>query len=299
MTGAHGFAGRHLVAALRERGWSVSAPPRSALDLLNRHAVDGWLARERPRYVFHLAAFASVARSWEMPEPALLDNVRMTLHLLQAVEAQVPTARVLVASSAEIYGPPQRLPVGEGHPLAPQSPYALGKVGVDLLAGQFASARGLRVVRARSFNHAGPGQSATYVIGSITRQIALARIEGSAIARVQTGDPSAARDFTDVRDVVGAYVSAADIEPGAYNVASGRAVSVRDILNLAERVAGCPIQHVVDEALARPADVPRVQGDAGLLRRLTGWTPRLSLQDTLRDAVGEWERVLAKQPPPR
>ena len=143
----------------------------------------------------------------------------------------------MVAASSELYGPPAQLPVDESAPLRPQNPYAVSKAGADLLAGFFADAHGLRVVRARAFNHAGPGQEPIYAIASFTRQIAAGIVAGEETVRVVTGNPDARRDYTDVRDVVRAYRELADsAEPGVYNVCSGRPASAAELLAALGRV---------------------------------------------------------------
>ncbi len=168
-----------------------------------------------PAVVFHLAALASVGRSWEAPAETLTENVAMTAHVLEAVRLEAPEAAVVVVGSGEVYGPPARLPVDEDAPLRPQNPYAVSKAACDLLAGQYADAFGMRVVRMRPFNHAGPGQSDDYVVGTLTRQVAEAEAAGREEAVLRTGNPDSARDFTDVRDVVRAYVAAAALHAGA------------------------------------------------------------------------------------
>jgi GDP-4-dehydro-6-deoxy-D-mannose reductase len=156
VTGGSGFVGRHLVAEL---GDAALAPTHAELDLLDARALRRALAAAGPACVFHLAAHASVSRSWDDPAAVLRENLEMTANLLEAVRHEAPGAAVVVASSSEVYGPPERLPVDESAALRPQNPYAVSKAACDLLAGQYADAHGLRVVRLRAFNQAGPGQS--------------------------------------------------------------------------------------------------------------------------------------------
>ena len=144
-----------------------------------------------PDAVYHLAARAHVGESWREPEAYLRDNVAMTLNLLQAVQADAPEAAIVVVGSSELYGPPAALPVDESAPLRPQNPYAVSKAGADLLAGFFADAHGLRITRARAFNHAGPGQEPIYAIASFARQVAAGLEAGEDPIRVVMGRPSA------------------------------------------------------------------------------------------------------------
>jgi GDP-4-dehydro-6-deoxy-D-mannose reductase len=243
--------------------------------------------------VFHLAAHASVGRSWEEPGAVLHDNVAMTLNVLEAVRREAPEAAVVVVSSGEVYGPPERLPVDESAPLRPQNPYAVSKAACDLLAGQYADAHGLRVVRMRAFNQAGPGQSDDYVVGTIARQVAEAQASGARSAVVRTGPLELARDFTDVRDTVRAYVAAAGLPVDAYNVCSGRATSVGGIVELARQAAaGLEIRHEVDPARVRAHDVPEVRGSADRLAKASGWAPAIPLEQTVSDAIDYWRERL-------
>jgi GDP-4-dehydro-6-deoxy-D-mannose reductase len=289
VTGGGGFAGQHLLAAL---DGPVTAPEREDLDLLDGAAVRSALRDARPSVVFHLAALASVGRSWDQPAQTLLGNLEMTVNLLEAVRLEAPRAAVLVVSSGEVYGPPERLPVDESAPLRPQNPYAVSKAACDLLAGQYADAHGLRVVRTRAFNHAGPGQSEEYVVGTLTRQVAEAEAAGAAEVVLRTGNVDSARDFTDVRDVVRAYAAAAEVPPGAYNVCSGRAVSVRELIELLRGAARVEVRHEVEPGRVRAHDVPEVRGSAERLRAATGWTPEIPLERTVADALEEWRRRL-------
>lgn len=288
VTGGAGFAGRHLLDLLP----GAVAPSRDELDLLDAAALTEAIRESAPEIVWHLAAQASVGRSWDAPAETIADNVTMTVNLLEAVRAEAPQAVVVLISSGDIYGPPERLPVDESSPLRPQNPYAVSKATCDLLGGQYADATGLHVVRLRPFNHTGPGQSDDYVAGTITRQVAEAEAAGRDEALVLTGNPDSARDFSDVRDVARAYVAAAQIEPGAYNVASGRAVSVRDLIELVRAAAHIPVRHEVDPARMRGHDVPEVRGSAERLRAATGWTPEIPLERTVADALDAWREAL-------
>jgi GDP-4-dehydro-6-deoxy-D-mannose reductase len=287
VTGGSGFVGRHLVAELGDR---AVAPPREELDLLDGEAVRRALAEVRPEYVFHLAAHASVARSWEEPADVIRDNLAMTVNVLEALRREAPDAVAVVMSSGEIYGPPASLPVDESAPLRPQNPYAVSKAACDLLAGQYTDAHGVRVIRMRAFNQAGPGQSDAYVVGTVTRQAAEAELAGGGVVR--TGNPDLARDFTDVRDTVRAYVAAAGLPADAYNVCTGRSVTVREIVEHARRAAQVEIRHEVDPARVRAHDVPEVRGSPERLAEASGWSPAIPLERTVADALDYWRARL-------
>ena len=288
VTGGGGFAGRHLLARIPD----AVAPGRDELDLLDAEAVRAALRRARPGAVFHLAALASVGRSWESPAETLTGNVAMTVNVLDAVRSEVPEAAVVVASSGEVYGPPERLPVTEDAPLRPQNPYATSKAACDLLAGQYADAYDMRVVRTRAFNHAGPGQGAEYVVGTLTRQVAEAEAAGAAEVVLRTGNPDSARDFTDVRDVVHAYAAAAEVPAGVYNVCSGRATSVRELVELVRRATALDVRHEVDPERVRAHDVPELRGSAERLHAACGWEPVIPMEQTVGDALEAWRSAL-------
>jgi GDP-4-dehydro-6-deoxy-D-mannose reductase len=277
ITGAGGFAGTHLAAACA--GDHVIALTRDVCDLRDAAATRAALAAARPDVVYHLAARAHVGDLWRDPAGTLRDNVALTLHVLEAVRAEAPAAAVLVVSSGEVYGPSGVLPVDESAPLSPQSPYAVSKAACDLLAGQYADAHALRVIRARAFNHAGPGQDSTYAISSFARQAA-----GGA-TRIVTGNPDTRRDYTDVRDVVRAYrLLAQHAAPGIYNVCSGRSVSTAELV----RMLGAEAE--VDPDRVRPNEVVDLYGSYAKLHAATGWEPEIPLELTLRDALEFWRR---------
>lgn len=289
VTGGSGFAGPHLLALLGE----AVAPRRSELDLLDGDAVEGLVRSAQPGAVFHLAARASVRRSWEAPGETLRANLDMTLNVLEAVRRSAPEAAVLLVGSGEIYGAPERLPVTEDAPLRPQNPYAVSKAACDLLGGQYADAHGLRVVRTRSFNHAGPGQSDEYVVGTLTRQVAEAELAGGSEAVLRVGNLEAARDFTDVRDVVRAYAAMVELPAGAYNVCSGRSVSIAEVVELLGRVSKVAVRAEVDPERLRTHEVPEIRGSASRLQEATGWEPEIPLEQTLADALAAWRERLA------
>jgi GDP-4-dehydro-6-deoxy-D-mannose reductase len=296
ITGASGFAGRHLARACAAAGEEVVELSRSAglrVDLLDGTAVRDAVRDTAPTVVYHLAARAHVGQSWREPAVTLADNQAMTVNLLEAVSEGAPDAVVVYVSSGEIYGPPAALPVDETAALRPQNPYAVSKAGGDLLAGFYADAHGLRVVRPRPFNHAGPGQPPIYALASFARQVAGGLEAGDDPVRVVTGNPDARRDFTDVRDVVRAYRMLAEAgAPAVANVCSGRSWSARDLVAGLARAAGAEIEHVVDPALVRTHEVMEIRGSAARLRADTGWEPAIPLETTLADTVAWWREEI-------
>lgn len=295
VTGASGFVGGWLRRHLHECGDEVEAFPDS-LDIADGPGVLEQLRRGRPEVVYHLAALTHVGRSWEDPEATFSVNAIGTLHLLEAARALPEPPRVVLVSSAEVYGSGagrEGAAFVEDDDLRPMTPYAASKVAAEYLGLQAHLGRGLDVVRVRPFNHVGPGQAESFVVSALARRIAEAERSGD--GTVSIGNLAAARDFTDVRDVVAAYrLVAASGAPGeVYNVCSGVAVPIAE---LAERLVGdarLRVELVEDPALFRPVDVPVLLGDAGRLRALTGWSPSISLEVTLREVLEDWRARLS------
>jgi GDP-4-dehydro-6-deoxy-D-mannose reductase len=264
-----------------------------AVDLRDAGATRDAVASARPDVVYHLAALAHVGRSWEDPGATLAQNQAMTLSVLEAVRTAAPDATVIAVSSGEVYGPPESLPVDESAPLRPQNPYAVSKAAGDLLAGFYADAHGLRVVRVRAFNHSGPGQPPLYALASFARQVAVGLEAGDDPVRVVTGSPDARRDYTDVRDVVRAYRLLADAGwSGVVNVCSGRTASARELVAALGAATGVSVEHVIDDSLVRAHEVMEIRGSAERLQSLTGWEPEIPLERTLADTVAWWREQL-------
>ena len=202
-----------------------------------------------------------------------------------------------MACSGEEYGRPQSLPVDESHPLGPRNPYATSKTMVDVLAGSYVEMHGMRVLRARAFNHAGPGQSDTYVVAKFAREIAEAEAAEPADGRavILTGDVAVRRDFCDVRDVARAYLLAMEqAESGVFNVCSGRAIPVSDILSGLAAHSPLELERRTDPSRLRDNEVMEIRGSHERLTEVTGWRPEIDLSDTLRDTLDWWrERVAA------
>jgi GDP-4-dehydro-6-deoxy-D-mannose reductase len=273
VTGPAGFVGSHLRAELGD----AFAPYEG--DVLDADAL-----REAVRgadAVVHLAAQSSVAASWEDALASWRVNVDGTVCVLEAVRAARPEARVLFASTCEVYGNASRIPTPEDERVAPVSPYAASKVAAEL-ACLFS---GLDVVVARATTSEGPGRDDRFAVGSWTRQIARLEAEGGDTLRV--GDLSAERDIVDVRDVCRAYGLMLDpsVPAGTYNVASGKTVTMADVVELLVGLARVPVRIERHEARVRPADIPRLSGDSSKLRAATDWEPEIPLEQTLADTL--------------
>ncbi len=311
VTGASGFAGGYLARACFEDGDEViglsrrgTMPPGVAgssdrwrglaVDLLDLASLRAAMADVRPDVVYHLAALTSVGRSWEAPVRTVQDNVAGSANVLEALRLEAPRARVLWASTCEVYGPRADLPVSEDAPVAPANPYAVSKAAGDLLAAVYADAHGLELIRVRPFNHAGPGQLPIFILSSLARQAAAARLEGASTIRILTGNPDTRRDFTDVRDVVRAYrLLVVDGETGVYNVCTGQSVSAAEQVALvSELIAPISIEHVIDPARVRAHEVMDLRGSNERLARATGWRPEIPLRQTMADTIAWWEGEL-------
>ena len=312
VTGATGFVGRHLVHLLQARRHTViatcHAPNKTGTlpgvapepcDVRDFSAVRYLMKRARPDRIFHLAAFSSVRSSFEDVRTVYEVNFGGTLNLLQAAREAAPESRVLIVGSGQSYGSvkPGELPIRETQAFAPESPYAASKAAADASAHQFFRSFGLQVIRARSFNHTGPGQSAEFVCSDFARQVAAITLRGHA-GRIEVGDLSRERDFSDVRDIVRAYYLLMERgRPGeAYNVGSGRSTPAAEILRRLSSFSPYPVRKVVGRERFRRADARRLYADVRKLRRQTGWAARYSLDRTLRDLYEFWLERLSPGP---
>ncbi len=270
VTGGTGFVGPHLVRALTEAGWRVEI---FRGDVRRPHA----LARFRGDAVFHLAGQAHPGRSQELAAETFEVNALGTARVLDALGGF--GGRVLVVSSGDVYARARR-PLRESSPVRPRSPYGWSK----LMAEAAARASRLDVVVARAFNHTGPGQSDAYACPAFARQVATRDV-------VRVGELRSVRDFTDVRDVVRAYVLL--VPRGrrgeTYNVCSGRGRAMREVLDALVRLSGRRVRVVVDPSRLRPPD--RAVGDPSKLRRETGWRPRIPFERTLQDLLADGRRA--------
>jgi GDP-4-dehydro-6-deoxy-D-mannose reductase len=273
VTGPNGFVGTHLRVELED----ASVPYEG--DVLDADAL-----RETVRgvdAVVHLAAESSVAASWEDASRAWRVNVDGTVNVLAALRAEQPRARLLLASTCEVYGNATRIPTPENERIAPVSPYGASKAAAELACGF----SGLDVVVARATSHEGPGRGDRFAVGSWTQQIARLETEGGGTLLV--GDLSAERDLLDVRDVCLAYRLLLDraVPAGTYNVASGKTVTMARVVELLVGLARVPVQVERDESRVRPAEIARLAGDPARLRRATGWETQIPLEQTLADAL--------------
>lgn len=299
VTGASGFVGRHLVAHLEAAGDDVAI---SDTEITEPAALVAEFQLRRPETVYHLAAQADVGASFQDPVGTLRVNVEGTFNVLDAARS-AGAHRVVAVTSADVYGEvdPAQLPVTETTPMRPVTPYGASKAAAEMVCVQAGMGRGLEVVRARAFNHLGPGQSDRFVASALAaRVVANERADTST---VRVGNLGARRDFTDVRDVVRAYrlLALRGVPGEAYNVCSGVGRGVSDLAERLVARARRPMRLEVDSGLLRPVDVPEIRGDPSKLNDVTGWRPEIALDKTLDDLLDFWRRHLAEvaTPAPR
>jgi len=288
VTGGSGFVGQHL------RGLHGSpvldgleiAFASPGMDIRDRSAVVQALQLARPDFVIHLAAQSFVPASFKDPAQTFDINLLGTLTLLQALVDIQFKGRMLFVSSGDIYGsvPDNELPVRESRAPEPRNPYAVSKAAAEMLCRQFHFSEGLDVVVARPFNHIGPGQDPRFVVARLAQQFALIRA-GQRDGNLVVGNIDVSRDFSDVRDVISAYVALLlrGISGVVYNVGSGRAISIRDLIAMLASISGVHPSIEVDAGLVRPNEQVRMVADVTLLRRDTEWVPSIGIQQTLQD----------------
>jgi len=307
ITGATGFVGRYVVSELANRGHEVYACMRNQagsfqapvinliFDLTDKSMLFDVMERSQPEGIIHLAAQSVVQEAWRDPIKTIRLNTECTLALIEAAIRFAPRAKVITVGSGEEYGLTGKLgdPLTEEHACQPQNPYATSKWAAGQLAMQMANREQLNVIHVRPFNHFGPGQSEGFVVSDFASQIA--RIENFvSSAVIKVGDLSARRDFTDVRDVVDAYVRLMETEVGSgiYNVCSGIPVMIRDVLDFLISHSKVPIEIQTDPSRLRKSEVPLFVGASNKLNQATGWKPTRKFEDSLFETLEWWRRKI-------
>jgi GDP-4-dehydro-6-deoxy-D-mannose reductase len=307
ITGIAGFVGSHLAEILIQRkcrvyGTCLKYEPLDNVahikemisltecDVTDLNSLSRLIHRIKPDRIYHLAAFSSVADSFSRPLDAVGINVRGTLYLMEILREMKKKTKLLVVSSADIYGRIKKkdLPIKETHNLDPVSPYGASKACADLLAHQYFQSYGVFVIRARSFNHTGPRQRLGFVVPDFASQIAKID-QGKSQPVIKVGDLGAKRDLLDVRDVVRAYHLLLEKgKPGeAYNVCSGKAYKIETLLHTLLRFSSKRIK-VKKRGKKRPIEIPVLLGDNSKIKKAVGWKPRISIHQTLKDTLEFW-----------
>ncbi len=315
ITGITGLIGSHLADYLLDMGgvevtgfkrWRSSEQNIRHLrdrvrmlegDIEDAFSIGRAIEQTRPDRIFHLAAQSYPSASWDAPAATLQANVMGTLNVLEAARRFVPEARVHLAGSAAAYGQvgPDEIPIREDRPLRPLSPYGVSKAAQEMLGYQAAQSFGQRVYLTRSFIHIGPRQDSRTAAQTFARQIAEAEA-GLRLPVVEVGNLDTRRDFLDVFDAVrGLWALLERGVPGeVYNLCSGRAASIRELLEIYLSLAAVPMGVHIDPARLRPADEPILQGDNTRLRTATGWQPEVSLEESARRILDYWRAVVAR-----
>jgi GDP-4-dehydro-6-deoxy-D-mannose reductase len=316
ITGITGFVGSHLadycltkpnVEVYGTIRWRSKRENISHIeDKINLHecdikdavSVQNMLKKVKPNYIFHLAAQSFVPTSWHAPAETLNTNIIGEVNLFEAVRDLGLDPIIQVTGSSEEYGlvDEKELPITEENTLRPLSPYAVSKIAQDFLGYQYYKSYGIRVIRTRAFNHTGPRRGEVFVVSNFAKQIAEieAKIKEPVI---KVGNLKSKRDFTDVRDMVKAYwLAVENCEPGeVYNISSGKATSIKEILNKLIKMSEVEISVAKDPERMRPSDVNVLVGDSTKFREITGWKPEIPFQKTLEDTLNYWREKVKRQ----
>lgn len=291
--GATGFVGKYLVQELSQNGYYVMPASRHAslsFDLTSQEQMRTLIEQTQPNMVFHLAAQSSVKKSWEDPRTTLDTNLIGTMNLLEGIRKAGSKCRILLVGSSEQYGRGPELcqgPIGEDTRQKPVTPYAISKCAQEDLGRLYANSYGLDVVMTRSFNHIGVGQSSGFVVPDLIQGILDVEFQRSQV--LYTGNLTAKRDFTDVRDMVRAYRLLAEkgVSGEAYNVGSGKTISIQSVLDYLLRLAQCEIPVRQDSKRLRPSDTPSLQCDYRKLHAATGWFPTIDIRTSLTEMMND------------
>lgn len=311
ITGISGFAGSYLASYLLEKGFNVGGtylfeesldllPDKDNLslhkiNLLDEEKISEALKLEKPDYIFHLAALTSPKKSFENPKDTFINNISAQLNLFQAIKKHnLEESKILIVSSAEVYGLVSRenLPIDEDTPFNPTNPYAVSKLTQDFLGLQYFISDKLRIIRVRPFNHSGPRQAPYFVISAFAKRVA--EVEKGKDKIMKVGNLNSKKDFTDVRDMVKAYLLA--IEKGeegeVYNLGSAKSYEISKILDLLLNFSTDKIKTEQDPSLMRPSDNHELVCDYSKFHKLTGWQPEIPIEKTIKDTLDYWRKIV-------
>lgn len=310
ITGGTGFAGSHLAQLLAKQPDQYElhlthvspVPPELTaflpsaqfhqVELTDTTAVHALVDSLKPDQVYQLASIPVSGSSFTRATEIMQVNTAVIHNMLEAVKTVVPDSRMLVVTSAEVYGSStdQELPIREDHPFRPVNPYGVSKVTQDVLADCYARAFDLGLVRVRPFNHIGERQQSGFAIADFARQIV--DIERGRATTLKVGNLTTLRDYTDVTDIVRGYklLMEQGIVGEAYNIGSGNLVSMQSMLDQLCALSTTKITIEQDSSLFRPVDVPIMQADISKVRAL-GWQPEIPLSETLERILGYWRQL--------
>lgn len=304
--GAAGFAGGYLIRELNSSGYEVHATHlpsenidtdcfRHVLDVLRKDDVKNLIDEIKPDMVYHLAAQSSVAVSWKKPQLTAEINIIGSINVMEAVSADT---RLVLIGSGEEYGfiRENACPIKETESLSPANIYAVSKACAGMIGRIYHRAYNKDIIIVRAFNHSGAGQAETFVISDFCKQVA--EIEsGLKTPEISTGNLSAKRDFTDVRDIVRAYrlLGEKGVSGKTYNVGRGKAVSIEYILNTAIGLSEVPITHRLDPNRLRASDIPIIEPDVSEIFKDTGWSAEISVGQTISDTLDYWRKKIKQR----
>jgi GDP-4-dehydro-6-deoxy-D-mannose reductase len=307
ITGGTGFVGKHLIQFLKPQSSSIavlasggsSSPEPDVdyheVDIRDRDAVRSVVGKVEPNQIYHLAGVSAVDVSWSIPQLTYEVNVFGANNLFNAAMELPSLPRILNISTSQVYAPSSR-PLNEDSLIRPDNPYAASKAMAELLTVGYRRHNTGGIVTARAFNHTGPGQPPSFVLPSIAKQFA--EIEaGMKPPKLIVGNIEVKRDFTDIRDVVRAYRALLDQgKPGEiYNVCSGSATSLADIIQMFQSISTTKVTIEVEEARVRRDDVPHICGDRKKIQELTGWCPKISLHELVASLIDYWRSRVASR----
>jgi len=300
ITGGTGFVGTHLIQFLKSRDSQifVLASGRGPtldpgvqyheVEIRDTDRVRSVLRRVNPDQIYHLAGITAVDFSWAHPRETYEVNVFGTQNLFDAAMDLPQPPRILNISTSQVYAPACGM-LSESSPVGPGNPYAASKAMAELLVFQYKDRAPSGIITARSFNHTGRGQSPTFVLPSIAKQFVEIEL-GLRPPKLNLGNVAVRRDFTDVRDVARAYSML--LESGktseVYNVCSGVAVGLSDIVKMFQAISGIDVSIALDPEKIRKSEVSEMYGDPGKLQAETGWQCQIPLEKTLEDMLDYW-----------
>lgn len=313
ITGVSGFAGSHLAEYLAENSphtiygtyldesslKNISSIKEKIntvrVDLTNQEKVEEIINDLKPDFVYHLAALSAPSKSFSNPTGTIMNNVSIQLNILEAIRKINIQPKIIVVSSADIYGvvKPGDLTIDEQTPVSPTNPYSLSKLVQDFLGLQYFSNYKMDIVRVRPFNHIGPRQAPFFVVPAFAKKIA--EIEKNVTPPIlKVGSLDTKRDFTDVRDMVRAYVLLMEKGVGGdvYNIGSGKSYVIKDILDQLLSLSKVNITIEQDPELLRPTDNPELLANVNKMQELTGWKPEIILEQTLKDTLDYYRNIV-------
>jgi len=316
ITGAAGFVGRHLINAIKATepqaeiavtdlvpmpAWmaGVGGLDYVVTNLLDKGLVTALLERTKPENVIHLASFSSVAYSWEKPAECFYNNTLIFINIIEGVRQHAPSAKVLSVGSSEEYGNvlESEVPLREAQPLRPTSPYGVARVSQEMLSQVFVRGYGLDIRLTRSFNHIGPFQREIFVIPGLIKQFIEAMVNGVDEVKLSVGNIDVVRDFTDVRDVVQAYLAIMErgVPGEVYNVCSGLGHSIRETIEEIAEITGMKYTISIDKSKVRPLENKIIIGDNSKILRACDWKPAIEIATAIADIVQYWNRIMAEE----